>query len=150
MLYEKKWKYTPVIFQNITQLPALFKGITSKHGGNFYCLNCLHSFRTENKFKSHVLEFLTKKIDEFADNKEKSSTTEVGEHTPCGYSMSTIWAFDNIENKRSLLRGEGCMKKFCSVIREHATNVINFEKKKMLALTKKELKLHQHATACYI
>ena len=32
---------------------ALLHGITSKHEGDFYCLNCLHSFRTENKLKSH-------------------------------------------------------------------------------------------------
>ena len=31
----------------------LLHGKTSKHKGNFYCLNCLHSFRTENKLKSH-------------------------------------------------------------------------------------------------
>ena len=30
---------------------------------------------------------------------KKSFTTEVGEHIPCGYSMSTIWTFDGIENK---------------------------------------------------
>ena len=29
------------------------KRITSKNDGNFYCLNCLNSFRAENKFKSH-------------------------------------------------------------------------------------------------
>ena len=28
--------------------PALLRGITSKHHGDFYCLNCLHSFRTKN------------------------------------------------------------------------------------------------------
>ena len=33
-------------------LPALLYGITSKHKGDFYCLNCLHSFKTENKLKS--------------------------------------------------------------------------------------------------
>ena len=27
--------------------------IASKHKGDFYCLNCLHSLRTENKLKSH-------------------------------------------------------------------------------------------------
>ena len=32
---------------------ALLHGITLKHKGDFYCLNCLHSFRTENKLKSH-------------------------------------------------------------------------------------------------
>ena len=30
---------------------ALLRGVTSKHHGNFYCLNCLHSFRTECKLK---------------------------------------------------------------------------------------------------
>ena len=35
------------------RLSALLHGITSKHKGDFYCLSCLHSFRTENKLKSH-------------------------------------------------------------------------------------------------
>ena len=35
------------------QLLALLHGTTSKHKGDFHCLNCLHSFRTENKLKSH-------------------------------------------------------------------------------------------------
>ena len=37
----------------VKKLSALLRGITSKHKGDFYCLNCLHSFRTENKLKSH-------------------------------------------------------------------------------------------------
>ena len=53
--------------------------------------------------------------------------------------MPSIWAFDHIENKHSLYYGENCMKKFCVSLREQAANVINFEKKKMLPLTKKEL-----------
>ena len=53
--------------------------------------------------------------------------------------MSTIWAFDHIENKHTIYCGKGCMKKFCTSLREHATNVINFKKKKMLPLSKKEL-----------
>ena len=36
--------------------------------------------------------------------------------------MSTIWAFDNIENKHTLNRGEDCIKNFCTSYREHATN----------------------------
>ena len=35
------------------KLSALFCEITSKHDGDFYCLNCLYSFRTENKLKEH-------------------------------------------------------------------------------------------------
>ena len=42
------------------------------------------------------------------------------------------------------------MKKFYTSLREHAKNIIDFEKKKMLPLTKEELKSHQDANACYI
>ena len=76
-------------------------------------------------------ESLIKKVDGCANNPENSATTKIGEHFPCGYSMSTIWAFDNIENKHTLYRGEDCAKKFCTSLREHATNVINFEKKEI-------------------
>ena len=38
-------------------------------------------------------------------------------------------------------------KIFFSSLREHAANAINFERKKMLLLTEKELKLHQNLTA---
>ena len=34
-------------------MSALFKGITSNHKRDFYCLNCFDSFRTENKLKKH-------------------------------------------------------------------------------------------------
>ena len=30
---------------------ALLRGITSKHHGDFYCLNCLHAFTTETKLE---------------------------------------------------------------------------------------------------
>ena len=42
------------------------------------------------------------------------------------------------------------MKKFCESLREHAKNIIDFEKKKMLLLTKEELKSNQDAKVCYI
>ena len=47
------------------------------------------------------LESLIKKINKCINNREKSSITKIREHITCGYSMSTIWAFDNIENKHS-------------------------------------------------
>ena len=43
-----KWNYFAV-----KSLSTLFKRITSKHNGDFYCLNCLHSFTAENKLKNH-------------------------------------------------------------------------------------------------
>ena len=63
--------------------------------------------------------------------------------------MSTIRAFDNIENRYSLYRGEYCMKKFCTSLREHITSMIKFEKIKILPLTKKSQnynKMQQHVT----
>ena len=36
-------------YLTVKKLPTLLRGITSKHNSDFYCLNCLHSFRTENK-----------------------------------------------------------------------------------------------------
>ena len=58
------------------------------------------------------LECLIEKMDGCANNPEKYSTTKLGEHIPCGYSMPTIWAFDIIENKQSLYCWEDCWKSF--------------------------------------
>ena len=37
----------------LKELSALLKGITSKHKGDFYCLNCFNSYRTKEKLKKH-------------------------------------------------------------------------------------------------
>ena len=37
----------------VKKISALLRGVTSKNNGDFYCLNCLHSFRTKNKLESH-------------------------------------------------------------------------------------------------
>ena len=156
---EKGWGH----YLAVKKLSTLLRRVTSKHRGNFYYLNCLHSFRTQNKLKSHekvcknkdfcgivipsekdnILEFnqyiksdkmpyiifadiesLIKKIDGCENNPENSCSTKIGEHIPCRYSVSAIWAFDKIEKKHILYRGEDCVKKFCTSLREHATNVI--------------------------
>ena len=62
------------------------------------------------------LNSLSKKVNGFKNNPEKSSTTKIGEHVPCGYSMSAIWIFDDIENKHDAYRGEYYMKKFCELL----------------------------------
>ena len=63
---------------------------------------------------------------------------------------STVWAFDSIENKHALCCGKDCMKRFCTSLTEHGKNIIDFEKKKILPLTKEELKSYQDAKVCYI
>ena len=42
------------------------------------------------------------------------------------------------------------MKNFCLDLREHATKLINYEKKEMIPLTKKEEKKHSKQEVCYI
>ena len=37
----------------VKKLSMLLGGVTSKHHSHFYCLNCFHSCRTENKLKSN-------------------------------------------------------------------------------------------------
>ena len=37
----------------IKNISGLLTGITPNHNGDFYCLNCLHSYRTESKLRKH-------------------------------------------------------------------------------------------------
>ena len=39
-------------YLTIKNISGLLRGITSNHNGNFYCLNCLHSYRTKSKLKN--------------------------------------------------------------------------------------------------
>ena len=41
------------------------------------------------------------------------------------------------------------MKKFCKDLREHATRIINYEKKKMIPLTTEEKIYHNEQEICY-
>ena len=45
----KLWHYLAV-----KSFSALLRGITSKHKGVFYCLNCFHLYSTDKKLKKHV------------------------------------------------------------------------------------------------
>ena len=83
-----------------------------------------------------MLNVQSKKLDGCANNPENSSTTKIRERIACGYSMSTISEF--VTWKTNILYiVEIFMKKFCEHLREHAKNVIDFENKKMLPITKK-------------
>ena len=44
----EKWHYLAVRSSS-----TLLRRITSNHNGDFYCLKCLHSYRTKNKLKKH-------------------------------------------------------------------------------------------------
>ena len=44
---QNNWHYL-----TIKNMKRLTRGITSSHHGDFFCRNCMHSFRTENKLKN--------------------------------------------------------------------------------------------------
>ena len=78
------------------------------------------------------LECLLEKMSTCINNPNESSTTKINKHTPSGYSIFTICSFDESR------RGKDCMKKFCKDLKEHAARIINYEKKKIIPLTKEE------------
>ena len=96
------------------------------------------------------LECLLEKMNTCHDNTEKSSTTKVNKHTPSGYSLFTHCSFDTTKNKLDYYRGKNCMKNFCLDLRKHATKIINYEKKEMIPLTKKEEKKYNKQKVYHI
>ena len=179
-----KWHYTAV-----TRLSGSLRGVTGNNNGDFFCLNCFHAYRIENKLEKHKkicenhdychvelpnennkiikynqgkksirsafiiyadLDCFLEKINTCYNNPEELSTTEINKHAPSGYSLFTHCSFDKTKNKLDYYRGDDCMEKFCKDLREHATKIINYEKKKMILLTKKEEKNHNKQELCYI
>ena len=67
-----------------------------------------------------------------------------------GYSIFTHCSFDQTRNKLNHYRDKDCMKKFCKDLREHATKIINYEKKKMIPLTTEQKIYHNEQEICYI
>ena len=96
------------------------------------------------------LECLLEKISTCINNPKESSTTKINKHTPSGYSIFTSCSFDESKNKLNYYRGKDCMKKFCKDLKEHATRIINHEKKKIIPLTKEEKINYNDQNVCYI
>ena len=96
------------------------------------------------------LECLLEKMSTCYNNPKESSKTEINEHVPLGYSLFTHFSFDKTKNKLNYYRGKDCMKKFCKDLREHATKIINCEKKKIILLTTKEEIDYNRQKICYI
>ena len=72
----------------------MLNGITSKHNGSSYCLNCFYSFRTENALKEH--ENVCKNYDccyvemPDKDNKRKGSCNTINDPYAKLYVPDTI------------------------------------------------------------
>ena len=77
------------------------------------------------------IESLIKKIDGCAANPENPSTTKKAEQVPCGYSLSTIYAFYHIMEKT-------VWKSFANLYKNTRKIWLILKRKKMLPLTKEE------------
>ena len=73
------------------------------------------------------LKSLIKKVNGCKNNPEKSSTRKISEHIPCGYSISTIWTLDGVENEHNVYRCKDWIKKFCQFLSEHAIKITKNE-----------------------
>ena len=89
---EEGWNYIAV-----EKLPVLLKGITSKHNGDNYCLNCLHSFRTKDKH-----EYITCENTDFciaAMPSEDTKTLEFNQYCKSDKALFMIYAILNLKRK---------------------------------------------------
>ena len=76
------------------------------------------------------LESLLEKMNTFHNNLKKSSTTKINKHTTSGYSLFTNCSFNTTKNK--LNHYKNCIRNFCLDLKEHATKIITYEKKKRI------------------
>ena len=114
----KKWHYLAM-----KSLSALLRGITSNHDGDFYCLNCFHTYSTKNKPIKHemvcndhgycyvekTLKVLFMIYADLACLLEKCIHVKINlknliqrkktKHTSSGYTLFTNCPFDATKNK---------------------------------------------------
>ena len=76
------------------------------------------------------LESLLQKVNTWYNNPKKSSTTKINKRTPSGYLLFTDCLFATTRKKLDYYRGKNCMKNCYLGLRERATEIINYKKKK--------------------
>ena len=96
------------------------------------------------------LESLLEKMSTCYNNPKYSSTTKIYKHTPSGNSLFTYCSFDLTNNKLDFYRGKDCMERFYKDLKQHATKIINYEKKEMIQLTDAKNKSYKKQKVCYI
>ena len=99
--YSWKTSYSFLMIRNeegchyitVIELPALLRGNTSKHHSNFYCLNCLHSFETENKRESHKKVCKNKDFCGTVMSSEGTKILELNQYQKSDKALFTIYAY---------------------------------------------------------
>ena len=100
---KQRWHYRAV-----KNLSTLLRGITSKHHVHFYCLNCLHSFRTENKLQSHKKPCKNKDFCGIVIPSEKDQTLEFKQYMQY-MKFDKVPCIIYADIKSSILKIDGCV-----------------------------------------
>ena len=161
------------------KLSALQRGITSKHDADFFYLNCLHSFRTKNKLKSHEKVCKNKDFCGIAVPSEKINILEFNQYMKSDRMPYIIYAdleslIEKIDGCANIPEKSSTTKLGEYIPCEYSMSTIwvfsNIENKHILhrgedcmkkswtehaennvtVNKKKELRSHQDAKVCYI
>ena len=96
------------------------------------------------------LECLLEKMYSCQNNPERSYTEKKTKHTPFGHSILSSCSLDPTKNRLDCYKGEDYMEMFCKDFREHATEIINYEKKEIIRLTNEENESYKKQNVCDI
>ena len=128
----KKWHYLAV-----KSVSALLRGITSNHNGDFYCLNCFHSYSTKNKLKKH--ERVCNDHD-YCYEEIPNEDNKILKYNQREKSLKAADCYKYVD----------CMERFWKSLRDHVMKIVNCEEKEMTPLTDKENKSYQKQKVYYI
>ena len=149
----------------VKKLSVLLRGITSKHIGNFYCLDCRHFFRTKSTLGSHkkvcknidiwsIVMFFenTKTIIEF-NKYQKSDKAPFIFYTDLECLIEKIDGCENNLEKSSTTKvGEYILSGFSMSTKLSSFKSIENKDdgyKKIKLLTNKQQKSYENANICY-
>ena len=105
-------------------MSGLLRGITSNHNGDFYCLNCLQSYTTDEKLRKH--ERICNDND-FCHLKMSDEDNNILKYVPGEKSLKVPFTIYADIYKRKYYRGEDCMKMFCKDLKDQAMKIISYE-----------------------
>ena len=77
----------------------------------------------------------TNKTPIFTNNPEESYIETKAIHEACGYVLNLVTLYDSNKNTYTNYRGKDCIQKLCEELKTQATEIINYEKKKMIPIT---------------
>ena len=112
----ERWHYLAV-----KKLAALLRGITSKHDGNFYCLNCRNNF-LQQKTNINFIKNFVKIVEIFCNVIMLSEDTKILEFNQYQKSSKVHLLFMLILN---VLKIDGCKNNSENSLGKHITSVFS-------------------------